>query len=369
MAPLTTILLQQGHTIVALVRPEKGISSEKRLGKLGYSSASGDRFFALPGDIRTPLAGVPFSEQVKWRGRIDIVLHGAASVKFRETPEREIFLTNVYGTQQLLELAGVLNVPEFHYVSTAYVLGDAPVFTESDLRIGQQTRNDYEQSKLDAEELVRHYRNGRFSIYRIPIVVGDSKTGSIGSFTGYYGFFSAFWELRTWLLEIWQTRNSACREDSLHVDADGNIAIPLYIPCGEGPLNLVPIDWVTEIMANLVAIPASGKTFHITHTSPPTVKHTIAESLSLLGFRNVTCGSGMLVQKQDGIMTVLQRAVLRGIGIYRPYILKEQERFDNTVLVETLCSAGKPWIPAPQFNRMLFKKLLDFAIERNFGRS
>lgn len=370
MAPLAALLVSRGHTIVALVRPHKAMPSHKRLGVLGYAACIGKNLFAIPGDIREPLAAVPIAEQATWRDKIDSIVHGAASTRFYDTPHNsEVWQTNVEGTRHLLELASILNVREFHYVSTAYIAGDAPGLMEDDLDIGQHARNDYEESKKRAEELVRLFRGGKTSIYRIPIVVGDSRTGEINSFTGYYGFFSAFWEIRSWLLEAWHTRESACRDAGILVDANKAISIPLSIHCSDGPLNLVPIDWAISIMANLIERPAEGKTFHITNPYPPTIRYTVEESLSLLGFRNVTCGNGILREKRVGIAQVIQRAVNRGIEIYQPYILKEKERFDNTTLINTLHSAGKTWTPPPIFDRELFSTLLAYAVSRNFGRS
>ncbi|MGH7965612.1 MAG: SDR family oxidoreductase [Candidatus Binatia bacterium] len=370
MAPLAALLVSRGHTIVALVRPQRAMSAGKRLEALGYAASIGKNLFAIPGDICEPLAGVPVSEQATWRDRIDSIVHGAASTRFYDTPQnKEVWQTNVEGTRHLLELASILNVREFHYVSTAYVVGDAPSFAENDLNIGQHTRNDYEESKKRAEELVRLFWGNKASIYRIPIVVGDSRTGEINSFTGYYGFFSAFWEIRSWLLEAWRTRESACRNAGILVDGDKTISIPLSLHCSEGPLNLVPIDWAASIMADLIERRAEGKTFHITNPHPPTIRYTIEESLSLLGFRNVVCGSNVPREKLIGIAQVIQRAINRGIEIYQSYILKEKERFDNTTLMDTLRSAGKMWAPPPVFDRELFRTLLIYAVSRNFGRS
>lgn len=370
MAPLAASLVSRGHTIVALVRPQKTIPADKRLEALGYAPDMGKNLFAIPGDICEPLAGVPPVEQAIWRDKIDSIVHGAASTRFYDTPhDREVWQTNVEGTQHLSELASILNVQEFHYVSTAYVVGDAPNFAEDDFNIGQHTRNDYEESKKRAEEMVRLAWGNKASIYRIPIVTGDSRTGEINSFTGYYGFFSAFWEIRSWLLEAWRTREGDCRSAGILVDADQIISIPLSIHCSDGPLNLVPINWAVSIMADLVERPAEGKTFHITNPHPPTVKYTIEESLSLLGFRNVTCDGDMPQEKLFGIAKVIQRAVNRGIEIYQPYILKEKERFDNTMLVSTLQNAGKMWTPPPVFDRELFSTLLTYAVSKNFGRS
>src|SRR5439155_7559048 len=83
------------------------------------------------------------------------IVHCAASVEFGQ-PLAEARAINVGGTEQVLALArraraeGVLE--RFVHVSTAYVAGDsAGVFAETERNVGQQFRNTYERTKLEAE--------------------------------------------------------------------------------------------------------------------------------------------------------------------------------------------------------------------------
>src|SRR3989344_1898302 len=86
MQPICARLLEEGHTIVALVRPANGTSSKERLETLFYiNEEAAGRLIALSGDITQGFAGIGVEEQQQLQG-IDKVLHGAASIKFQETP-------------------------------------------------------------------------------------------------------------------------------------------------------------------------------------------------------------------------------------------------------------------------------------------
>jgi thioester reductase-like protein len=106
----------------------------------------------------------------------------------------------------VLDFARIMEIPEVHHVSTAYVAGDAETFSESDTDIGQKCRNVYERTKLQAEKLVKAWSYGKHSIYRLGIVVGDTVTGWMPSFNGYYGFLGSVWHLRQMFFSMSEQR-------------------------------------------------------------------------------------------------------------------------------------------------------------------
>jgi len=321
MRPLCALLLKKGHRIVALVRPKNGRNLESQ-----------DRLFILSGDIEKPFVDVDANDFSKWKGKIDKIIHAAASTKFFETPDYEIRRINILGTKNMLDLADKLLIPEFHHISTAYVAGDAENFNENNLDVGQHLRNDYESTKLEAERLIHKFL-GKTSIYRLPIIVGDSKTGNISSFSGYYGAMHIFSKI-----------------------AEKKINTSFHISCSEsGTLNLVPIDWITETMANLTEIPATDKTFHLTHPNPPLVKEVIKNSIECLGLNNFTYG------KSNGTASRIQTIVDKNLKIYYPYLMKDKESFGNRNTTESL---GEKWVEPPDIDKKVIKRLLKFAVEK-----
>lgn len=364
MNPLCARLLEEGHTIVALVRPLKGTSPSERLeNSLSVNEEGRERLFTLAGDITQPLAGIAQEDYAHWQGKIDKVLHGAASIKFQETPDQQVFSTNVLGTKNMLVAAEKLGVSEFHYVSTAYVCGDASYFAEEDLAEKGNHRNAYEQSKAKAERLVRDFP-GSFSIYRIPVVVGDSETGEIKSFSGYYGFFAPFWQL----IQTLKTKSAAeLLNYGIRVDGEGYFHTPLTLPCTLlGPINLVPLDWLCDMFLELLKLPADRKTFHLTHPSPRSVKDTISASTAHLGLRGITCGPPSQEEHSSKLLSRIQKGIVTNIKPFEPYTSKDEERFGNTATVQAL---GEHWREPPDIGPTLMGRLLEFAKQKNFGRS
>lgn len=366
MNPLCARLLEEGHTIVALVRPSKEASPVERLSHtIDVSEQARRNLFVLPGDITQELGGVAPEELGRWHGKIEKVLHGAASIKFVETADNQVFNTNVCGTEHMLHLAEELGIPEFHHISTAYVCGDAEYFDEDDSGEKQHHRNAYEKSKACAERLVREFPR-RFSIHRIPIVVGDSQTGKISSFSGYYGFLAPFWQLSQSLHRRWKENPAELRKQGITMDGEGYLHVPLSVPCSqEGPLNLVPLDWLAEMLVEAVQQPAEGKVFHLTHPNPRGVRETMIASLAHLGFRGVTCGAEPQ-KNHHNFVSRIQRGIIASIEPYVPYISKNREVFHNDT---TMRAIGPKWIPPPDINSEVVGRLLAFAKAHNFARS
>jgi nucleoside-diphosphate-sugar epimerase len=125
-----------------------------------------------------------------------------------------------------------------HYASTAYVAGDRRGrLLESELLVGQEFCNSYEQSKAEAERLVADAgRELAVTIYRPSHVVGESATGRIARFFGFYDFIRAA--------------------------ARGKL--PLLLAEPEAPIDMVPVDYVCDAILGLSGTSASvGRTYHV----------------------------------------------------------------------------------------------------------
>ena len=124
------------------------------------------------------------------------IVHCAASVSF-DLPLGEARAINLEGTRRMLEFAGLVResggLERYGHVSTAYVAGThAGRFAECDLDVGQGFRNSYEQSKFEAEQLVRSQDGLPFTILRPSIVVGDRRSGWTSAFNVLYWPLRAF---------------------------------------------------------------------------------------------------------------------------------------------------------------------------------
>ena len=141
-------------------------------------------------DLTLPGLGLRRRAREALAGQVSEIVHGAASVSF-VLPLDDARAINVDGTRRMLEFAelarerGGLN--RYGRDSTAYVCGNhTGRFTEHDLDMRQGFHNSYEQSKFEAEKLVRAHTDLPWTILRPSIVVGDRRSGSTSAFNVLY---------------------------------------------------------------------------------------------------------------------------------------------------------------------------------------
>ncbi|MCU1644398.1 MAG: hypothetical protein JWN03_4673 [Nocardia sp.] len=215
----------------------------------GFVAAHRDRIQVAAGDlddIALP-AGVTIEE----------VWHCAASLKFDDKDRAEIFGTNVGGTQRVLETAERLGAGVFHYVSTAYVAGrrTGPI-AEDHMGGAVDTNNLYEQSKVDAEQLVAATAQ-RYRIWRPSIVVGHSRTLAATAFSGMYGVIR---ELARFADLVHAAGDPVLERHSLRLRADP-----------EGTLNFIPVDYAVGRAVELSLSGVDAQVVHLTNELAPTV--------------------------------------------------------------------------------------------------
>jgi nucleoside-diphosphate-sugar epimerase len=148
----------------------------------------------VAGDLERPELGLTPRTREEIAERVTTVVHSAASVSFT-LPLPEARSVNVEGTRHVLELAELAasrgdGLDCYGHISTAYVAGDhTGRFSEGAHDLGQGFRNTYEQTKFEAEALVRAYGLPT-RILRPSIIVGDRRSGWTAAFNVLY------WPLR-----------------------------------------------------------------------------------------------------------------------------------------------------------------------------
>jgi thioester reductase-like protein len=205
----------------------------------------------LVGDVAKMDLGLSGPEVKHLIETVSHVFHLAA-VQFLGVDESEAERVNVTGTRNTLAIAREMKKLErFAFFSTCFVSGDrSGVITEDELDEGQGFRNVYERTKYRAEKLVRSRIDELpITIFRPSIVVGHSQTGEIDRFDGVYGMGILL--------------------------VASPIAVPLPLPGdGTAPLNVVPVDFVTQAALTLsLHTEARGLTFHLVDPNPLSVRH------------------------------------------------------------------------------------------------
>lgn len=360
---LVPFLKQRGHRLIHLVRPHPPQSPLDRLQTIlnGYISPD-DAWWA--GNVRESACGVQSADLRPWHGKIDHVVHCAASISFDSSVAEETWETNFGGTLNALRLAENLRIPSFHHISTAYVAGNAPRFTEDDLRVGQTNHNAYEESKLAAEEAIQGWSGGQWTIHRMSIMIGDSRTGWTPTFTGYYGFFSSFWRLLNFLRRKWEEDRSECEDSGIIFRPDGILHLPLRVQCSlTARLNLIPADWFARTVADLIERPGDNRTYHVIHPNPTPVQWGIETSLRHMGITGICYGDGPCDISDQPFLERLQKMLDRGLEPFLPYVTHGPE-FTDVRLRETL---GTGYTAPPEVDDVLLGRVVDYAIRRSFG--
>jgi thioester reductase-like protein len=226
-----------GAKLALLIRPRAGQTAQQRADAI-FPASDRARVEVFAGDVSLPNCGLEGSNYERLAAETTRIIHSAAAVRFDHSLEEARSL-NVEGTRRVLDFAAVApQLKSFAYVGTAYVAGQRTgLIRESELSIGQGYRNTYEQTKAEAEALVRS-RMGSLPvvILRPSIIVGDSRTGVTSSFKMMY------WPLKIYARRLWRT-------------------VPGY---PDAILDIVPVDYVAASVARLLFDEtALGSTVHL----------------------------------------------------------------------------------------------------------
>ena len=204
----------------------------------------------------------------------DIIFHCAADVNLGKDPTGKTYRINYHGTENMVALAKLLNVKEFHYVGTSYIAGKLVGTAIEDNPLDSGFNNPYEESKYKAEMLVR--ASGiPFSVYRPAIITGRRCDGRIRKPLAFYRILEFMAKLKS----------NKCAKMGIDprekIDLDINFsAVP------SEHIYFVPIDYVQEAITALFQKPVCNRAYHITGDSPISNKQiqtAIGNALNISG--------------------------------------------------------------------------------------
>lgn len=186
------------------------------------------RITPVVGDLLEPRLGLSETSWEEAADGVHQVLHAAADIRFdRDLAESRRY--NVEGTRQILDFARTAaqggTLQRVDWVGTAFVAGlRRDTVAEDDLEHDQGWKNPYEQSKYEAEILLRaEAADLPWTILRPSIVVGDSTTGATSNFGMLY------WPIQLYARGWWRT----------------------VVGRPDTPVDIVPVDFVADAMEAL----------------------------------------------------------------------------------------------------------------------
>ncbi|NLE39181.1 MAG: SDR family oxidoreductase [Pirellulaceae bacterium] len=344
--------LSAGRRIAVVVRPSAMESARQRVESL-LSRWEQELGRALPrppvllGNLAEPDLGLDRASLQWVRDHCVSVLHNAASLSFVANEKTgEPHRSNVEGTRNLLELCRETGIRRFHHVSTAYVCGlRSDRVMEDDLDVGQAFGNDYEETKLAAEKLVR---GADFldppTIYRPSIIIGDSATGFT---TTFHHFYTPLKIVQEFLNEFQAEK------------IDGTPLIAAMGLTGHERKNLVPVDWVSRVITYLYDRPEHhGRTYHLT----PARRVTISECRAVLERAlEEYAKQGRGKNEAFPEFEQIQEIFATQMGAYQSY-WRDDPEFDRSNVLR-----AAPHLASchPDFDMLL--RTSRYALETNFG--
>lgn len=241
---LQTILEREPTAYVRLVvRPDYLDDAESRLNAM---EADRERVQLLSGDVVAMDLGLAGTEYLELVENVTDIYH-IASIWFLGVDRHTIHDVNVQGARNIIDAAAEMkHLRRLNHFSTAFVAGDRTgVIMEDELEQGQHFRNAYEETKYEAERLMRDAMHQLpISVFRPTLIVGDSQTGEIDKMAGPYYIMNAI---------VLMPPN-----------------VPILMPGkGDKPLNMVPIDFVCNAMhAISLSDQTAGQTYHLCDPNP-----------------------------------------------------------------------------------------------------
>jgi thioester reductase-like protein len=346
-------LLARGHDVAALVRGTRTETAQERLdGVLRMWEAELGAALPVPklleGDVTEEGLGLDRGRRRWIADNCSSLMHSAAVLVFEPTTDGEPRRTNVGGTRAILALAREAGIPDFHYISTAYVCGRRPGrIMESEIDCGQAFRNVYEESKFEAETMVRaadYFRT--LTVYRPAVIAGDSRTGYTSTYHGLYLYLKLISVLATNVAE----GPTGQRDTPLELDMTG-----------DEQRNVIPVDWTSAVIAHLFDDPtARDMTFHLAPEQPLTPRQILAAATKRFGVGGVVFSG-----RPEGVAAAADALAVDWRENVVPY--KEYELTDPTFDTTNL-RRHAPELPCPVVDEAMLDRFWAFAEADRWGK-
>ncbi|MCD4781020.1 MAG: SDR family oxidoreductase [Candidatus Omnitrophica bacterium] len=309
-------LLDKGCHVYGLARGNKNGTAAQRVEaalKFAYDQDWRDGLMqsvtVIEGDItRTDLGMSDRAVQKEVVRSMDLIVHSAALAELNWDYDY-ISPINVDGTRCVCDFARACfengRLRHLHHVSTMYIAGDKPcIFDEACFDEGQGFHNTYEQTKFEAERIVRGYQKKYglpVSIHRPSMIMGESLHGRTPNFNLIYQplhFFSK---------EIYSV-------------------FPANLESGQ---NLIHMDRVAKAMSVLLN-QEEERVYHLISPNDVSIKLFVDSAATFFDFHQPRCIPSEYFDFSQ--LTAVQRSLCEPYVSYFNYKIK----FDASKTFETL---------------------------------
>lgn len=180
--------------------------------------------------------------------KIDCIVHSAGNVHFEKSGD-----SNSKMMLSIIKTAKELDVP-IYYVSTAFL------WRESGSTEGP--RNAYESDKLNSEKILKD-SGVLHTIFRPSVLVGDTESGELINWSGYYLIVAKF-------LETAKFASST------------KVRFPVLV----GTSNMIPANQAAETISETVVTNTLGEMIYVTNPEPLKAQRVLDTTLEFFGVRD-----------------------------------------------------------------------------------
>lgn len=189
------------------------------------------------------------ADDIQYDGTADCIIHCAGIVHFRNAGN-----ANEQMMIKVASLAQRFKIP-LYFISTAFVYRPAGE--------NESFNNSYEKDKWQAEQVL--IKSGvPHAIFRPSILVGNSETGKIQNFNGYYLVIKAFLSA---------------------IEHSTKQGLKLRFPKLSGKANMVTVDQAARSIGNAIE-KARSETLFVSNPNPPTADWVLNKTLEVFGVQD-----------------------------------------------------------------------------------
>ena len=287
------------------------------------------RIDVIPGDIAKENFGLGNDQWDALTRRINTIFHSAASINFNLSLE-EARSINTNGTAQILDFADHChNLDRLIYISTAYVAGmTTNKFYESDLIAGQDFANTYEETKYEAELLIRQSieKGMPIIVFRPSVISGDFQTGEIVRGNIIFEIIKKLYDLKF--------NEFICDDDS--------------------SLNIIPINYVIDSIVYISKSKSNeGKTFNITNSCNANIKNIIIKCCQAL---NIDVPIFIPIDRQNTASKLTRRQLYTFVNY-----IENSHVFDDSLTKQALKSSD---VVCPIITDDYWERIVSYCIDQ-----
>ncbi|MEI6490859.1 MAG: SDR family oxidoreductase, partial [bacterium] len=162
-------ILESGNRVIFVGRQKRGENYQNRI-REQYKSYDANLTETLEVDLEVIDSNDLINKIVSISSKLDGIWHLAANLSFKDSDRNQVFAANKNSTSTIIKVAKKFNTTLYH-TSTAYVHGRGSGTSMEEFNLKPKYfNNPYEESKYEAEQLIKNSTDLKYVIFRPSIL-------------------------------------------------------------------------------------------------------------------------------------------------------------------------------------------------------